>query len=90
MKTITLNQVQNNLNHYIQQTIDDNDEITISTDGGAVVLMSEREWNSIHETLLILKDQVSLAALLNGHRSRKNGEVPNSTTPEIAFYDLQD
>lgn len=41
MKTITLNQVQNNLNHYIQQTIDDNDEITISTDGGAVVLMSE-------------------------------------------------
>lgn len=90
MKTITLTQVQNNLNLYIQQTIDDNDEITISTDNGAVVLMSEKEWNSIHETLLILKDKHSLAALLNGHRSRKNGEVPKSTTPETAFYDLQD
>ena len=90
MKTISLNQIQKDLNHFIQQTIDDNDEITISTDSGAVVLMSEKEWNSIHETLLILKDKPALTALLNGHRSRKIGEAPKSTTPESAFYDLQD
>ncbi len=84
MKTITLNQIQNNLNLLIQQTIDDNDELTISTDSGAVVLLSEKEWNSINETLLILKDKRALSALLNGHRSRKNGEVPKSSTPELA------
>ena len=89
MKTISLNQINKNLSQFIQQTIDDNDEITISTDNGAVVMMSEKEWNALNETLMILKDKVALTSLLNGHRLRKNGEVPGSSNPENAFYDLQ-
>jgi len=89
MTTITLKEMQKNIDQVFSQALKDNDVYTIATDGGALVLVSEKEWNEMKETLQLLKDKESLSSLIEGHHRRLNGEKPESVTPDEAFYDLQ-
>ncbi len=42
------------------------------------------------ETVRLLQDKTSLKALLDGHRVRDEGKIPNGVSMNEAFYDLQD
>lgn len=88
MRTVTLKQAGENLKGIIHRVIRDKDETTISSDEGAVVILDEAEWSNIKETLRLLTDKRSLAALLECHVLRDQGERPESISPEEAFKDV--
>jgi PHD/YefM family antitoxin component YafN of YafNO toxin-antitoxin module len=88
MRTITLDQAVVDLKSIIQRTIRDHDETVIASNEGAVVLLDEKEWSNIKETLCLLSDKKSLAALLESHAIRDRGEKPEAMTAEEAFNDV--
>ena len=88
MRTVTLDQATSDLKAIILRTIRDHDETVISSKEGAVVVLDEREWSNIKETLRLLSDKESLAALLESHVIRDQGEKPEGVTPEEAFKDV--
>lgn len=88
MRTVTIDQAAKDLKHIINQTLQGHDQTVIASDVGAVVLLEETEWSNIQETLRLLSDKKSLAALLKSHSIRDNGEKVDGVEPERAFYDL--
>jgi len=88
MRTVTLDQAASDLKAIILRTISDRDETVISSKEGAVVVLDEREWSNIKETLRLLADKKSLAALLESHAIRDRGEKPEGVSPEEAFKDV--
>jgi len=88
MRTITLEQASSDLKAIILRTIRDQDETVISSKEGAVVVLEEREWLNIKETLRLLSDKESLAALLESHAIRDRDEKPEGVPPEEAFKDV--
>jgi len=90
MHTVTVEHAASDLRTLIEKTIHDHDETVIASDAGAVVMIDEREWESIQETLRLFGDKRSLKALLAGHMDRDKGRVPESLGIEEAFRDLQD
>lgn len=48
----------------------------------------ENEWESIQETLRLLKDKRSLKALLESHKTRDENQEIAAKTVKEAFYDL--
>lgn len=88
MNTVTLNNVTLNLSELIAATISKQTETVIETKQGVVVMVEQNNWNSILETLRLLKDKKSLKALLDGHHERKKGKSPKGKTPEELFDDL--
>ncbi|MBC8182111.1 hypothetical protein H8E88_13430 [candidate division KSB1 bacterium] len=73
----------------IQNTIENCEETVIVSDNGAVVLIDQREWESMMETVRLFQDKTSLKALLDGHETRKKGVSPDHVNIKEAFYDLQ-
>lgn len=53
METITLNQDNNNINSLVNQTIEKNQPILLKGKKGNVVLISEKDWLSMQETLYL-------------------------------------
>ncbi|MEN8219457.1 MAG: hypothetical protein ABFS56_24510 [Pseudomonadota bacterium] len=49
------------------------DETLIVSDYGAVMMIDKEYWEEIQETLALLRDKKSLAALLEGHQLRDKG-----------------
>ena len=88
MRTVTLDQAVSDLKAIILRTISDRDETVISSKEGAVVVLDEREWSNIKETLRLLADKESLAALLESHAIRDRGEKPEGMSPEEAFKNV--
>ena len=88
MRTVTLDQAVGDLKNIIQKTILEKDETVIASNEGAVVMIDESEWANIKETLRLLSDKKSLAALLESHEMRDRGEKPESVTPEEVFQDV--
>ena len=88
MRTVTLEQAITNLESIIQKTIRDHDETVIASREGAVVVIDENEWSNIMETLRLLSDKESLAALLESHAIRDRGEKPVSLSAEEVFGDV--
>jgi PHD/YefM family antitoxin component YafN of YafNO toxin-antitoxin module len=88
MRTVTLKQADEDLKGIIQRAIRDKDETIIASDEGAVVILDEIEWSNIKETLRLLSDKQSLAALLESHSLRDKGERPEAISPEEAFKDV--
>jgi PHD/YefM family antitoxin component YafN of YafNO toxin-antitoxin module len=76
MHAITFDQASQNLKGVIQKTIRDKDETIVTTDEGSVVILDESEWSHIKETLRLLSDRDSLAALLEAHAIRDKGKKP--------------
>ena len=88
MRTITLDQAVDNLRKIIQRTIQDKDETVIASIDGSVVVLDENEWSNIKETIRLLSDKQSLAALIESHAIRDRGEEPKGMKPEEAFKDV--
>jgi len=88
MHTVTLKEADRDLRAIIRRTIQDKDEIVIASDEGAVVMMDEAEWLRIKETLRLLSDRESLAALLESHVARDRGRRPDGIAAADAFKDV--
>ncbi len=88
MRKVTLDQAVDDLKNIIQRTIQDKDETVIASNEGAVVMLDENEWSNIKETLRLLSDKESLAALLKSHAIRDRREEPKGVSPEEAFKDV--
>ena len=87
MHTITLNKAKTNFHQIINDTLINQDETVIVGEKGSVILMDYQNWESIIETLNLLKDKESLNALLEGHRLRDEGKNIGKSPQEV-FYDL--
>lgn len=87
MVSVTLNNAVGNLPKIIADTISNQEETVIVTDDGAVVMLSQENWDGMLETLRLLKDKRSLKALLDGQAGRKQG-INQGKSPEEIFYDL--
>ena len=85
MHTVTLNNAMKDLPGLINHTIDNVDEVVIASDHGSVVVIGQNEWESIQETLLLLKDKRSLKALLESHKLRDGNKKVEAKTVEEAF-----
>ncbi len=90
MNPVGIQQATRTLPELVQKTIENCEETVIVTEKGAVVLIDQREWEQMLETVRLLKDKTSLKALLDGHRVRDEGMIPNGVSMSEAFYDLQD
>jgi len=88
MNAIGIQQAVQNLPQIIQYTLDNCEETVIVSDKGVVVMVDQREWENMQETLRLFRDKKSLDALLEGHRSRESGIVQDSFSVEEAFYVL--
>ncbi len=89
MNTITINNAVSNFPQIVSDTIKNYEETVIVGEQGAVVLVSQQEWNSIMETVRLLRDKQSLKSLIDGHKARKNGRKHKGKQINEAFYDLQ-
>jgi len=88
MISITVEKAAQTLPMLIQDTLQNCEETLIVSDIGGVVLIDQREWENIRETLGLLRDKQSLKALLEGHKARDSGIRPEGISIEKAFYDL--
>ena len=87
MKTITLNNALLDLPNIISSVIRNNEETVIATDDGAVIMVDQGNWNSIIETLRLLKDEKSLKALLQGHKDRYENKIRGKSI-NLVFDDV--
>jgi len=88
MKTITYQQADKNLLTHINYTLTTHEEVNISSENGAIIMMPEVDYESMQETLRLLADKKSLMALLNSHERRNNQEDITSYSVEEVFSDL--
>ncbi len=88
MNAITLDNALSNFPYLINNAVLNYEETVIVSDKGSVVVVAQSEWNSIMETINLLKDKKTLRALIDGHSDRKKGVKTESKTIEEAFYDL--
>ena len=84
----TLTEASNNISDAICNVIDNDMETFIVSNKGTVVMIPEGQWTKIQETLRLVRDKRSLAALLDGHRRREEGQTIKAKTIDEAFYDL--
>ena len=89
MKVITLQEASRNMPQIFEHTTQNSDETLIVSDSGAVVMIDQRDWEEIQETLRIFNDRRSLRALLDGLELRAANESVVAKTVDEAFYDLQ-
>ena len=85
MNTITLEMASQDLKKIILKAIKDKEETIIATNEGSVVILDESEWSDMKETLRLLSDKDSLAALIESHAIRDKGGRPGGIDPEEAF-----
>lgn len=50
---------------------------------------NQDEWESIQETLRLLRDKKSLTALLDSHKMRDDGQEIDARTVKEAFYNTE-
>jgi len=88
MNALSLREASSNLPNIVENTIKNCDETLIVTDYGAVMMIDKEYWEEIQETLALLSDKQSLAALLEGHKLRDKGIKPSGKTINEVFNDL--
>ena len=88
MNTVSIHEAEKKLAGIISKTLSDNDETIIVTDKGSVVLIDEKEWEQMKETLLLFNDKKSLTALLDGHKLRESCQRPEGKSVEEVFTDV--
>lgn len=88
MKTITLEQANQDLISHINYTLDTHEEVNISSTNGAIVMISQVDYESMQETLRLLADKRSLKALLDSHESRDNNTPLKTYNIEEVFSDI--
>lgn len=88
MKTITLEQANQDLISHINYTLATHEEINIASTNGAIIMIPQDDYESMQETLRLLADKKSLKALLDGHYSRDNSIKCKSYSVEEVFSDI--
>ena len=88
MRTITIEQANNDLIGHINYTLDTHDEVNIASNHGSIVMIPQIDYESMQETLRLLSDKKSLKALLDGHSARDSNHHLKSYTIEEVFGDL--
>jgi len=88
MKTITLEQANQDLISHINYTLTTHEEINISSTNGAIIMIPQNDYESMQETLRLLSDKKSLNALLNGHNARDKEILPKTYSVEEVFSDI--
>jgi prevent-host-death family protein len=77
-------EVRNNLKHYLDKVNENAEELLIIRQRGSnAVLVGEKDWNSIQETLLVYESPETLAALRRSAHQIEAGEL-------VAFDSLED
>jgi PHD/YefM family antitoxin component YafN of YafNO toxin-antitoxin module len=89
MNAITIDNAISNFPQIVTNTIRNYEETVIVGEQGAVVLISQQEWNSIMETVRLFRDKKSLKSLLDGHSARRKGLKAKGETLNKAFHDQQ-
>jgi PHD/YefM family antitoxin component YafN of YafNO toxin-antitoxin module len=88
MKTMTIEQVNQDISSVINYSLNTHDEVNIATDSGAVIIIPQEDYDSMQETLRLLMDKKSLSALLQGHINRDSGNLSKSYSIKDVFGDL--
>jgi len=85
----SLENMNNNLSSMLYHTLESHEEVSIATSKGAVIMLSQEDYNSMQETLRLLNDKKSLSALLDSHRARDEDKLPRSYAISEVFNDIQ-
>lgn len=86
----SLENIHHDITGTIYHAIDTNEAVSIATPKGAVVVIEQRDYEAMQETLRLLSDKKSLKALLDAHALRDNNQPLPSYSVEEVFSDLQD
>jgi PHD/YefM family antitoxin component YafN of YafNO toxin-antitoxin module len=85
MKAITLNAAIKELPELVSLTIANHESTLIVTDIGNVVMIDERDYRSLMDTIQVLSDKSILSSLAESYTSHKRGEDPPHKTFEEFF-----
>ena len=88
MKTLELKTDILNFSEIIASTVRNNEETLVKSSQGSVVIIDQKNWEEIQETLLLLKDKEALNALLKGHKMRDSGKAENGKSVDEVFIDV--
>ncbi len=89
MLSTTLEKANNDFKSIVYHTLLSHEEVSIASDKGAVVLLTQEDYESMQETLRLLSDKKPLKALLDAHQQRDNDEPLKSYNVAEVFSDLQ-
>ncbi|MQY31803.1 Antitoxin RelJ [Nocardia sp. RB56] len=84
MTSMSASEARANLYPLIEQVNDDAVAIHITSRKGNAVLISEDEYNSLHETLYLLRSPANAARLTQGIAQLEAGEVVEVDTERLA------
>ncbi len=70
MVSTTLEKADNDFKNIVYNMLLSNEEVSIVSDKGAVVMLTQKDYESMQETLRLLSDKKSLKALLDAHQKR--------------------
>lgn len=88
MKTITIQQANQDLISHINYSLQTHEEVNIASENGSIVMLPQEDYESMMETLRLLSDKKSFKALINSHAARDKKEEPKSYTVAEVFSDL--
>jgi len=88
MTTYTIENLKLNIDPIIKYSLQSHDEIHIASDEGSVVIIPEKDYETMKETLSLLSDKKSLTALLDGHKNRDDTIKQKSYSIEEVFSDI--
>ncbi len=88
MIAVNIEKAAGMLQQLVYDTINNCEETVIVADNGSVVMIDQKEWNNIQETLRLLNDKEALMTLLDGHKIRKQGGRPDGVSIEETFSDI--
>ncbi len=89
MVSTTLEKADNDFKNIVYNMLLSNEEVSIVSDKGAVVMLTQKDYESMQETLRLLSDKKSLKALLDAHQKRDSDEPLESYSVTEVFSDLQ-
>ena len=78
MKHITANTAQQEFNNLLDTVIECGEAISIATDKGAAILVSEDEWSGIHETLYLMSLPGMYESIIEGTKTPISECIPLS------------
>jgi antitoxin YefM len=82
MVSATASEVRNNFKSYLDMVNEDSEELLIIRERGAnAVLISEDDWRSIQETLLIYEDVKVLDSMRRSLKQMEDGDVMEFASP---------
>lgn len=88
MHTITYESLNADFAKFQHKVIDENEALLVTSEFGNTVLLSEKDWKDMQETLNLIRDKTSFAALVESHRNRKDGTPNESYSISEVFDDL--